>query len=225
MTETEIANLALIKAGGAGDQSSGAGVIVDINGSDVISQICKILLPVYRKKVIADLSAIKCVPREAIRYKDLGAALSSASLPEIGEWQYAFNLPSDCLAPVRQISEAYLLDSTKDMPEYRFGTIANKTATGIIFLTNDLTNADEDSAFIEYAIDIPNPKAWSESLKHCIITLYAAELCPMIGKKAEQRTALLAEYKQLTLPDVKKFISSSYNNFAKTIPDYKGGRN
>ncbi|MFA6282438.1 MAG: hypothetical protein WCY05_08085 [Candidatus Omnitrophota bacterium] len=224
MTETEIANLSLIKAGGAGDQAAGSGMISDINDTDQISSICRTLLPICRRKAIIDLAMAKSPFRESIRYKDLGTALADASLPEIGSWSYAYNLPTDAIAVFRQIDEAYQSDSTSDMVEYRFTTIANKAGTGSLFLTNNLSNADGDSAFIEYVIDVINPNVWSESLRNCVVTLLAAEACPMIGKKAEQRTTLLAEYKQLTAPEAKKFNASMLNNHAAVIPDYKGGR-
>jgi hypothetical protein len=224
MTETEIANLALIKTGGGGDQASGSGLISDINDTDQISTTCRTLLPICRRQTIIDLAMSKSPFRESVRYKDLGTALAEASLPEIGSWYYAFNLPSDCISVFRQIDEAYLSDSSSDMVEYRFTTIANKAGSGSIFLTNNLSNSDGDSAFIEYIIDVVNPNIWSEYLKRCVVTLLAAEVCPMIGKKSEQRTTLLTEYKQLTAPDAKKFNASMLNNYITPIPDYKGGR-
>jgi len=65
---------------------------------------------------------------------------------------------------------------------------------------------------------------FSDALVECIATLLAAELCPIIGRNLEVRQRLLLEYKELTVPDAKRFNQSQFNNSAKTVPDYSGGR-
>ncbi|MDD5328038.1 MAG: hypothetical protein PHY02_09555 [Phycisphaerae bacterium] len=223
-TETEIANLAGGKIGGFGDQATAAGFIETINGTDKISKWCKTLLPECRKQAIIDLTIAGCPPREAIKYADLGAEVAEESLPEIGGWEYAFNLPSDCIAVSKLLDEDFT-STTEKRTEYQFETIVNKTNNGRLLLTNDLTNADGTGAFIEYVIDQTNPAAFSKTLKNCIVLLLAAELCPLVGKDPKLRNQLLIEYEQLTKPSAKKYNQSQFNNYAKSKPgDYFGGR-
>lgn len=217
MTESDIANLSL--AGKLGGDS-----IKDINGTDKISSLCRIQLPVCRKKAITDLASLGCPFRETVRYADLGNKLASDKLPEIGGWEYAFNLPGDCLAMVRQLDEDFTSNTAK-RTEYRYETIANKDGNGKLFLTNDFSNSAGTSAFIEYSIDIPNPAGFSQVLIDCIVYSLAAELCPLIGKDTKFADNLLLKYEQIAIPKAKKYNQSQINNYAKeTPPNFLGGR-
>lgn len=144
-------------------------------------------------------------------------------VPEIGAWTYAFSLPSDYFAMVRHCDESY---TTKDgvRKEYQYQPILNKDNDGLILLTNTLSNADADSAYIEYVIDQTGFTLFSSAFEECIATLLAAELCPIIGRNLEVRQRLLLEYDQFTVPNAKRFNQSQQNNSAKTVPDYSGGR-
>jgi hypothetical protein len=223
-TETDIANLALGKLGGAGSQLTASGFISSINGTDMVSGWCRTLLPVCRERVIVDLAVEKCPLRESIVYKDMGAAIDESGLPEIGDWTYAFNVPTDCLAVIWQIDEDF--PDTGRKRKYKFETILNKGKNGLILLTNNLSNSDGDSAFIAYATDIKNPNAFNSTFTQCLTTLLASELCPLVGKETKVRTELLAEYKQVCLPDAKSFNQSQLDNQSVAAPNnYLGGRN
>jgi len=223
-TDTDLCNLSLLKLGGAGDQTTGVGLITDINGTDKISKQCKTLLPECRKRAISDLANIDCPFRETIKYADLGGEIADASLPEIGQYEYAFSIPADCLAMVAQINEDSLGNSVSPRIKYRYEIIANKNKNGRILLTNDLSNTDEDSAFIEYVIDIVNPAGFSQALKDCVVILLAAELW-IVGKDEKLKQQLLIEYEQLVKPNAKRFNQSQGNNYEKPKPEnYKGGR-
>jgi hypothetical protein len=224
MTETDLANFALTEIGGAGDQANANGLIDDIDDVDRISSYCRTLLPVCRKTAITDLATAKCPPREATRYADLGNQIAAGNLPEIGGWSYAFVLPSNCLAVSRQIDHDFTT-TTGPRQEYRFETIANKDGTGLIFLTNDLTNIDNTSAFIEYVIDVPVSSIFSMPLTNCITLLLGSKLCTPIGKDLKLMASLLQEYEQLAKPNAAAFNRSQLNNSAKTTYDYLGGRN
>lgn len=222
MTETDIANRAAAKIGGFGDQATGSGIIASIDDPDKVSAWCKQLMPSCRRKAIIDLASSKAPFRETVKYADLGAALTS--YPEIGSWDYAFNLPGDCLSVVRQISQDFV--PAIDIYEYLFEQIVSTTGNSKILLTNDLTNTDEDSAFIQYVIDQTNTNMFSEVLAECIATLLAAELCPILGKDLKTRQQMLLEYKTVCVPDARKYNQSQMClETQNTNEDYRGGRN
>jgi hypothetical protein len=224
MTNTEIANKALGKIGGAGDSETGTGFISDINSAtDKVAKQCATLLPQCIEKVIIDLASLQCPFRETLRYADLGAEVADEDLPETGEWIYAFNVPGDCLAIVTQFNEDSL-GSDEVRTEYKFDKILNKGNSGLLLLTNNLTNTDGTSAFIDYVINQTNTVVFSMPFIECIATLLAAELCPLLGKKYEMRQTILIEYKQLSIPAAQTFNQSQFNNYAKTVDSYLGGR-
>ncbi len=223
-TETEIANLALIKGGGAGDQESGTGLIASINGSGRVEAQCKLLFPRVRRRIYVDLAVVKAPFKPTLAYKDLGAA--NASPPEIGGWDYAFNLPGNVLAVMKQISEDFITTQssiTDRKPiEYRFDILYQGTTK--ILVTNDLTNTACTSAFVQYVFDQKNTGTFSEALIQCIATLLASELAPTIGMTDEKRTALLAEYINVSIPNAKKSNLAQFNTTTRVIPSYKAGR-
>jgi hypothetical protein len=222
-TETDICNRALSKIGGAGDQESGSGFIASINGVDRVSARCKFLLPRVRRRAIGDLAKKDAPFPETLKYLDLGA--ENASPPETGGWQYAFNLPNNTLRVMKQINEEFVTSQssiTEKPTEYRFETIFKGTAK--ILLTNTLSNADADSAFVQVVFDQRSTGTYSEEMIECIATLLASELCPTVGANTEKRKSLLAEYKTVSIPDAKSYNQSQSNRTARRIPDYSGGR-
>lgn len=232
MTETDLCNIALGKIGGAGDQQQGNAFISSIDGSDNVSTFCKFTLPRVRRRSIIDLATRECPFRETIRFADLGAAIADDDTPEIGQWRYAFNLSSDCLAIARQFNENSInvrqhptAHQTRSNVNYQWETIANKKGNGTILLTNTLSNYSGDSAFIEYAIDIKAVGAFSEQMIECVATLLAAELCPVVGRDMETRATLMQEYYLKSIPDAQRVNQSGFNSTARTVPDLSGGRN
>lgn len=223
MTDTDIANLALSKVGGAGESETGTGFISDINSvTDKVAKRCYTLLPVCREDVIIKLAVLECPFRETLRYADLGAEIADADLPEIGQYAYAFNIPADCLALVGQIDEGYLASGKKN--HYRCEVVLNKAGNGKILLTNDLTNYEGDSSFIEYVINQANTVVYSLPFIKCIATLLAAELCPLLSKTADLRQRMILEYEQVSIPDAQAFNQSQFNLYSKTVDSYLGGR-
>ena len=144
------------------------------------------------------------------------------SLPEIGDWEYAFALPSDYLAMVKVFDE--LSSISTGSRECQFSVVMNIDNDGLLLLTNDLTNADGDGVFIEYVIDQTSEAMFSEYLVECIATLLAAELCPVIGRDLKTRNAILLEYEKLSVPQAQAFNQGQLNNYSKIVPDYLGGR-
>jgi len=230
-TETEICNIALGKLGGAGDVGGGNAFISSIDGSDKVSSWCKLVFPRVRRTVISDLATSKAPFRSTVRFKDLGAVISEANRPEIGNYTYAFNLPGDCLTVVSQFIEGSVV--TRDQRAYsapggnvfnQWEVVANSSGTGKILLTDYLTNEDEDSAFIEYVIDTPATGGFSEELINCIATMLASEVAPMVGRDMEASNTMMAKYEQVVLPKAKKANLAGFNNSARNVSNYRGGR-
>lgn len=229
-SETDIANLALGKIGGAGDAVGSNAFITSINDSDKVSSWMKLAFPRARRTSIKDLATGNAPFRSTLRFKNLDAQLSST--PEIGNWTYAFNLPGDCLAVVSQFSEDsiaarsqkanYTADSAP--VTYQFETIANSDGTGLILLTDFLTNTDQDGAFISYVIDTPNTAGMSEELIDCIATKLAQGVCPVIGRDIETSDNMLVKYRQVAIPNAKRANLFDFDFESRSIPNTRGGR-
>ena len=231
-TETEVCNLALGKLGGAGDALGGNAFITDIDDDDKVSSWCNLVFPRIRRRVITDLAVAVAPFRSTVRFASLSAELAAANLPETGNWEHAFNLPVDTLAVVCQFDEenislrrqsnAYTTPITS--MKYQWEMIANKDASGMIFLTDNLTDADQESAFIEYVIDTPNVLTWNEEMIDCVATLLASEVAPIIGRDMESSQLMLAQYLSVALPKAKQINKRGFDNRSRGVPNFKGGR-
>jgi hypothetical protein len=150
--------------------------------------------------------------------------------PEMGPWSYAFILPSDFFTIVRQCDELYTSDADYTVRQgvrkkYQCQPILNRDGDGHLLLSNDLSNANADGAYIEYCIDQTTFALFSDAFEECIATLLAAEMCPILGKNMKVRQDLLLEYDQYTVPAAKRAIQSQIDNSSKSVlPDYSGGR-
>lgn len=144
-------------------------------------------------------------------------------VPEMGPYQYAFKLPTDYFAMVRQTDESPITRSGVKT-EYQNKPILNKDGDGFVLLTNFLTNLDRSGAYVEYCIDQEDFALFSPALEECIATLLAAELCPVVGRNLEVRQGLLAEYDRFTVPEAQRNNQSQSNNFSKHVNDFSGGR-
>ena len=144
-------------------------------------------------------------------------------VPEIGAWEYAFSLPTDFFTMVRQTDES-LATHGGVKTEYQYRTILNRDGDGFLLLTNNLTDEDGESAYIEYCIDQETFTLFSPGMEEAITMLLAAELCPNLGRDLETRQTLLAEYKQLTQIESKRNNQSQLDNQSHTPTNYRGGR-
>ena len=224
-TERDVANIALGKIGGAGDQDSGTGIIASINGTDRVSVRCKLFLSKARRRTFEALVKSDTPPKEALVFMDMGA--EGETTLKMGGWTYVFNLPSDTIrnGVVRQIDEVFATTKssiTDVIREYPFQI--RWQGTTMKLFTNTLSNTASDSAFIERVFDQKNPNTWTETLLDAIATLLASELCPTIGAVNKERVRLLAEYDTVCLPKVKGVIQSQDDDYKRTISDYSGGR-
>lgn len=223
LTETDIANLAIGKIGGAGDALNGNATISSIDDNNKVAAWCKTLLPHCRRRSIKDLAKIGCPFRETLVFADLGAEVDADSLPETGQYTYAFDLPGDCLVVIKQFNETEIARRQSTVG-HNWETVANKNRDGKLFLTDTLSNLDNTSAFIEYCIDIESPSIFSEELIECIATLMASALCPVLGKGMDEKKRMSIEYQFISVPDAQKFNQSQFNGRTDPTTDYTGGR-
>jgi hypothetical protein len=144
--------------------------------------------------------------------------------PELGPWGYAFDMPSAAIAAIRVMDEEFTNDEDTRR-EHRFGTMLNRDDDGLIITTNELTNADGDGIYLEYAIDQTDESLFSLYTVDAIATLLASFLAPVVGRNTDVRVAQLAEYRNVSLPDAAAFNNSQINRRAKARTDFRGGRN
>lgn len=144
-------------------------------------------------------------------------------VPDMGPWRYAFILPKDFFCMVRQTDESPASQNGV-RTEYQHQPILNRAGDGSLLLTNDLTNLNRNSAYIEYCIDQTTFAMFSPGFEESIAMLLAAELCPVVGRDLETRQAIIAEYKAVTIPEAKAENQSQLDNSAHYVPDYSGGR-
>jgi len=231
MTSTDIANLALGKLGGAGEVLGGNAFITSIDGTDKVSSWCKIAFPRIRRRVITELAVSLAPFRSTVRFLDLGAAVADDDLPEIGNYTYAFNLPNTVLAVIRQFNEDSI--ASRDRRAYRaaeievnyqWDVIANRAGTGKILVTDTLSNADNNSAFIEYAVDTPNTGGFTEGMIDCIATLLASEVAPVVGRDMDASDRMLIKYERVVKKNAIRENLAGFNHTARQITNYRGGR-
>lgn len=144
--------------------------------------------------------------------------------PEMGAWQYAFVLPPDYFCMFRHTDEVFTgKDNTRK--RYQYQTVADRVGTGLVLLTNNLTNQGGDSAYIEYCIDLTAFALFSAMFEKVLTFLLAIKLCTNVGgRDLETRAALKLEYKAAVIPKAEAYNQSQFNNFAKPATDFRGGR-
>jgi hypothetical protein len=146
--------------------------------------------------------------------------------PNIGEWQHAFNLPTDFYCMSKQIRPEHCFVRRCEQEKYPFAVILNKEGTGKILLTNNLTNRSHTSAFVEYCIDPTDPTMWSQSLTNCVVTIMAAELSPALvtSEGGKRRYFIGQEYLTIVMPNAKRFNLSQEQEPISKGTNYLGGR-
>ena len=215
--DTDIANLALLELS--------ITVIKDITVDGDTEAKCRIILPAARRTVIEQFASMETPFKETLKYADLGAEIAEADRPEMGTWRHAFTLPDDYFAIVGQYRQSECHWRHCDREKYAHDIILNKNGNGKVFLTNDLTNEDHDSAYIEYCIDPTSPSMWSQNLKNCVVTLMCAALTPPLAEtKGEKRRNFLLEYEVKVMPNAKTFNLSQEQKRIDRPMNYLGGR-
>ena len=144
--------------------------------------------------------------------------------PEIGAWAFAFALPDDYFVMVRQTDEDFDPNQGGVREEYQCRTILNRDGDGFLLLSNEKTDADAKSAYIEYCIDQTTFTLFSPAMEECLATKLAAEIASSVGRNPEFRAAMLAEYEQLVIGQAVRNNQSQSNKFSRKKTDYRGGR-
>lgn len=174
ITATYMVNYGLYKAAGAeGDTET----ITSIDGTSTWEQKCKLTYQFARNFVLE-----RWPYRECKEY----AELTAATVSEQADWDYVFDLPSDCLFVLAQIDED---DHTVN---YEF-----KIRGGKLY-TNDYSNTDGDAAYIDYVKLVTDPAEYSHALREAIATKFAAEISRTINPN--KTSELIREYEALLQP-------------------------
>jgi len=176
---TALCNLALLKIGGA---SGSKKLISDINGTSETEEICALIYPKSRDFVLAMIPYKETVVYDAL--DDL-----TSSLPELAEWNYAFDLPSDCIRFLGVVDES---DHTL---RYDFEIV------GAYIFANEFTNSDGDKLYVKYVKRETDASLYQIPFVEALVTKLAAELSPSIAKEGRSlRLQLLKEFVELTAP-------------------------
>jgi hypothetical protein len=144
--------------------------------------------------------------------------------PEMGSWQYAFNLPADFLEIVGQYDESSIPKRTNFKSQYQTQTILNAAGTGYLLLTNNVSNQNGDSAYIGYVIDSTTYSMWTLQLVKCAAYLLAELLCPVCGRDSKEAYWIRQQYEKEILPMAKRMNTAQINDHKPTTIDYTGGR-
>ncbi len=145
-------------------------------------------------------------------------------VPEIGAWAFAFALPSDYFVMVRQTDEDFDPNQGGVREEYQCRPILNRDGDGFLLLSNEKTDADAETAYIEYCIDQTTFTLFSPAMEESIATKLAAEIAPSVGRDPKFRVAMLAEYEQLVIGQAIRNNQSQSNKFSNKKTDFRGGR-
>ena len=172
-TETDICNLALIQ--------DGADLITTLADSDTSdnAQLCRQLYP-----TIKDICLTRWEWNGMTKFADLG---NEVIVDEQADWEYVFNLPDDCLQVVAQIDEGN--------HKKKFGHIVK----GRQLYTNDYSNDDGDSAYIDY-ISIADVSKFSPQLIEYIALKLAIAMAPkLMGISEESQLHIQGMQRELRL--------------------------
>ena len=297
-TELELANIALGKFGGAGNQVGATGRLANLNGTDTITVKINEQLPICRQRVITDLVASQAPFRETLKYADLGddikqndvdiesisgdgatvtvvtkkahgkstsdtimlfdiqgtgyIALNAtlvtitvvdtttftfastatgthtadsghiSDCPEIGQWTYAFTMPSDFLWIVGQFDEGTCYNRKTFETDYPYEMKLNKDSDGWLLLTDMLSNTGGDSAYIGYVFDQTTYALWTTQLVQAVAVLLAAELCPECGRDSKEAFFFRKQYSDIYRLEAKRMNQSLFSLTEKDPLDYTG---
>ncbi len=172
-TTTDICNLALVQ--------DGADLIETLADSDTSDNalLCRRLLP-----VIISTCLVRAQWNGLSEFADLGNEVSTA---EQADWEYVFNLPDDCMQVIAQISEG---DHTRKI---------KYIVKGRQLFTNDYSNDDGDSAYIDY-ISVGDVSKYSPGLIEYISLKLALALAPkLMGISEESQLHIQGMQRELRL--------------------------
>ncbi len=172
-TDADICNLALIQ-----DSANLITTLADSDTSDE-AQLCRRLFP-----LIKDICLTRWEWNGITKFADLG---NEVEVNEQADWEFVFNLPDDCLQMVAQIDEGN--------HKKKFRHIVK----GRQLFTNDKSNDDGDSAYIDY-ISIADVSKFSPQLIEYIALKLAIALAPkLMGISEESQLHIQGMQRELRL--------------------------
>ena len=173
---TAIANRMFLKLGGGRDDI----IISDIDdATDDNAVKAKTIYTQVRNEVL-----IRWPWNDCREFADLGAEVTGL---EMADYKYAFELPTDFIAMVAQIDE--------DSRTVKF----KHEVRGAYLFTNEYSNSDGDSAYIDYIKKVTDASLYSPALLEAIATKWAAEMAPLYNPK--EKDNLKREFEYLVLPN------------------------
>jgi hypothetical protein len=152
-----ICNKALAKLSGGEDTRT----ITALGDGTPTSDACDLFYTPVRKEVLKRMK-----PQECTYYADLGDESSFSG--EKAEWEYVWDLPSNCLDVIRVTDEYY------HRVNYRYEVKQDK------IFTNFYTNEDRDSIYIEYVKNETDGDVFSDEVVEAMATLLSSLLAPRI---------------------------------------------
>lgn len=177
---TAVVNRAFYKIGGGRNDL----IISDIDDTDDENAVnAKRIYTQVRNEVLIQWPWSEC--RE---FADLGAVVTGI---EQADWEHIFALPSNCLFVVAQIDE----DSRAVKFDYE--------RRGLYLFTDEYSNSDGDSAYIDYIKKVTDASEYSPALFEAIATKLAAELAPLYKTIPGKTESLKREFEYLVLPNAK----------------------
>jgi hypothetical protein len=203
-----LCNMALLKIGGGKDDSY---PISDLSGDErSTSYNCNMIYTPARKEVLKRMK-----PQEVTYYAECD---ESSFTGEKGQWQYVFDLPSNCLMVTKMI------DQSDHSVKYEY-----EIKQGYLF-ANSYSNSGGDKAYIEYIKNETDANTFEAETVDALVTKIAAGLAPMeVGGELGWQISrnLTQEYETLILPKSKGINQSMQydNQTADTnIYSWLGGR-
>ena len=171
-SETDLCNLALIMVGG--DTILNLDDDTDTDGNAVL---CRQTFPLTK-----DICLTRWEWNGATKFADLGGARNDAD-QEQASWVYVFNLPDDCLHVIAQIDEGNADKKFKHK------------VMGRQLFTNDLSNEDGTSAYIEY-ISTSEIANFSPQLLEYIVLKQAIVMAPKLMGVTDASAVIIGDMKR-----------------------------
>lgn len=175
LVETDICNLALIQ--------DGADLITSLADTDTSdnAQLCRRLYP-----IVKDICVARWEWNGVTKFANLGNARDDDD-QEQADWEFVFNLPDDCMQVIAQVDEG---NHTKKF---------RHAVRGKQLYTNDYSNDDGDSAYIDY-ISIGDVSKFSPSFIEYVALKLAIAMAPkLMGISEESQLHIQGMQRELRL--------------------------
>jgi len=188
MTATLICNLALSQVPAAG--------IVNLDEASVQARYCKLWYP----QVVSEL-----LTKSTWRFSTVRVALAAIETDRMGEWVYAYSIPSNMALPIR------VLDAGG-------GTLAHEYTGTTIY-------AGGPDAILEYVTTADMTSSYDGLFRAALLALLASRLCMPITKN-QKRELVLAQAAEIAIQRAVAFnINLGQPQYMNHTPDTLAARN